>query len=302
MSERMAGRGFIIIALLAAIAVGCSADPAGGPLRNWAFGTPPSHGFLQRNTATCAPVQVYDGFEDRGLSNLWQALLLSPGVLTLQSIISRAGHGAAKITLHADDRFGAGINGSSNSERDELLEARSLAAQTMDHCTYQYSFSLLLPNDFPIVSSRLVIAQWKQYCPDQQQSLLTDGTIAAKNDRPCSDDSPVLAIRFMSNTLRVTQDIEKKHTVLSERKGAFLNRWLDFKFDVRFSPGADGRIQTWLDDRELVNYTGTTANPENGITGYSAPSRYYFKVGLYRNVMTEPMTMYVDEYRKKSLP
>jgi len=253
------------------------------------------------DASTCLPVSVYDSFDGQTLSNVWQGILLAPDALKIQSRIVRRGHGAAEITVHARDKFEPGANGDGDSERDELVEAKTLVAQTGDHCAYEYSFSIFLPKNFPIVPTRLVIAQWKQYCPGQLK-LLHGSTIAAKDSHICSDNSPVLAIRYMANVLRVTQDINKKHTILYQRKGEVLNRWLDFKFKVRFAPYTDGRIEVWLNNKQVVNHRGATANPENAATGYPSPSHYYFKMGLYRNVMDEPMTIYVDEYRKKSLP
>jgi hypothetical protein len=257
--------------------------------------------FAQHQPSTCLPISAYDGFESSTPSNVWQGILLAPGALQIQSRIARAGRRAAEITVRARDKFAPGIHGDSDSERDELVEAEALVARTKDNCAYEYSFSVFLPKNFPIVPTRLVIAQWKQFCPGQLK-MLHGSTLAAKSNRVCSDDSPVLAVRYMSNVLRITQDIEGTHTNLFQSKGDFRNRWLDFNIKVRFSRGDDGRVEAWLDNKQIVNYRGPTANPENMETGYSRPSHYYFKMGLYRNVMAEPMTIYVDEYRKKSLP
>jgi hypothetical protein len=101
------------------------------------------------------------------------------------------------------------------------MEARGLVST--ERTTYEYAFSMFFPESFPIVPMRLVIAQWKQYCPES---------------KVCSDDSPVLAIRYMSGAIRITQDIGKKFIVLREEKGEFRDRWLDFRVQVRFSPGA----------------------------------------------------------------
>jgi len=88
----------------------------------------------------------------------------------------------------------------------------------------------------------------------------------------------------------------------SPEPGEFRDRWLDFKFQTRFTTNANGRIKAWLGDKQVVDYKGATANPESATTSYPSPSRFYFKMGLYRNVMPEPMTVYIDEYRKKQLP
>jgi hypothetical protein len=235
--------------------------------------------------ATPAVELCYDGFETRSLSAAWETSRFAAGAVEMQSAVVRAGHAAARITVRAHDKFEAGINGTSDSERAELLEARKLTSK--ENAAYEYSFSMFFPPAFPIVPTRLVIAQWKQYCPE--------GGI-------CSDDSPVLAIRYISGLLRITQDIGRKYSVLYEQQGEFRGRWLDFKLQVRFSPRPDGRIKAWLGDKPLVDYTGITANPEDKSTGYPSPGYYYFKMGLYRNVMAEPMTIYVDEYRKRLLP
>jgi hypothetical protein len=88
----------------------------------------------------------------------------------------------------------------------------------------------------------------------------------------------------------------------SEDLTLFVVRWLDFRFQIRFSTTENGRIRAWLGDKQVVDYLGVNAYPENKQTGYANPSRFYFKMGLYRDVMTEPMTIYIDEYRKKQLP
>jgi hypothetical protein len=56
--------------------------------------------------------------------------------------------------------------------------------------TYEYSFSDFIPSDFPIVPIRLVIAQWKQDC---------------SGNAPCDNDSPVVAVRYVSGVLRITR-------------------------------------------------------------------------------------------------
>ena len=232
-------------------------------------------------------IDAYDGFETAGLGKLWSTDRFEPGAVTMQTNIVRAGHGAAQITVRPGEKFEAGINGNQDSERAELREGtKQLVAK--ENVNYEQSFSIFFPTNFPIVPVRLVVAQWKQYCADGGN---------------CSDDSPVLAIRYLSGTLKITQNINSNHeTVLYQEKAEFRGRWLDFKFQVRFSPGENGRIKAWLGGKQIVDYKGVTADPENAVTGYPSPSYFYFKMGLYRDVMPEPMTIYIDEYRKKQLP
>ena len=235
--------------------------------------------------ATAPAIDVYDGFETAGLSKVWSTDRFEPGAVEMQTNIFRAGHGAVKITVRPRDKFETGIKGSKDSERDELLEAKKLTSKENE--AYEYSFSMFIPTNFPIVPVRLVIAQWKQNC--------------GGNDN-CSDDSPVVAIRYVSGVLKITHQIGPHQTTLYETREELRNQWLDFKFQIRFSTNENGRIKAWLDNKQIVDYQGVNAYPENEQTGYTHPSRFYFKMGLYRDLMAEPMTIYIDEYRKKKLP
>ena len=238
---------------------------------------------------TCAETQfvdVYDGFETPTLSRVWSNDRFEPGAVEMQTNIVRAGHSAAKITVRSRDKFEAGINGNKDSERAELLEAKKLVAK--ENVDYEYSFSEFIPADFPIVTNRLVIAQWKQYC--------------GGDNKPCSDDSPVVAVRFVGGRLYVTRQISRHQEKLFETKDVLRGKWTDFKFQIRFTTGTNGFIKAWMNGKQVADYAGTTAYPENATTGYARPSHFYFKMGLYRDLMPEPMTIYIDEYRKRQLP
>lgn len=78
--------------------------------------------------AVASRVDVHDGFETRELSKIWDTDRFAPGAVTMQSEIVRAGRGAAKVVLHSHDQFEAGVNGNKDSERAELLEAKTLVS------------------------------------------------------------------------------------------------------------------------------------------------------------------------------
>jgi hypothetical protein len=138
------------------------------------------------STIQATAVNVYDGFESPSLSKLWRSDRFAPGAVQQQRTIVRAGKSAAQITLRPGDvAESGGLKGLPN-ERAELLEAPELWA--VDNRTYQYSFSIWIPKAFPIVPTRLVIAQWKQLC--------------AKD--PCDPDNPVIAVRYSDGELRIT--------------------------------------------------------------------------------------------------
>lgn len=238
----------------------------------------------EKTDARTNGISLYDGFESAPLNTIWETRRLVPSALEFQSNVVHTGKGALKITVHPFDKKEVHPNGV-YTERDELLEAKQFNARENE--SYEHSFSMFMPADFPIVPTRLVIAQWKQFCPLEKK---------------CSKGHPVLAIRYVDGVLTLTQTFGQTKKILYEEKGEFRNRWLNFRFQVRFSSRDNGRIKAWMDGKQIVDYTGATANPENAKTEYPNPGRFYFKMGLYRDGMTEPMTIYVDEYRKKSLP
>src|SRR4051794_37710206 len=76
-----------------------------------------------------AQLPVHDDFESHSLSKIWDTSRLVISAISFQSAIIHNGHGAIKITLHEGDRYEAGNDSSKVSERDELLEARTLVSK-----------------------------------------------------------------------------------------------------------------------------------------------------------------------------
>jgi len=250
-----------------------------------AAGLTASIGYVKWARTPLAHIDVYDGFETARLSRIWDTDKFERGAVTMQSAIVRAGHGAAKVVLHSRDKFEPGVGGDADSERAELTETGKL--MSLENKTYEYSFSLFLPPDFPIVPVRLVLAQWKQDC---------------NGHAPCGNDSPVVAVRYTSGILAITHQTGRHRVVLFQTGDEMRGKWIDFRFQIRFTPGDNGLLRAWLNGRRVVEYGGANAYPESAATGYANPSRFYFKMGLYRDLMPQPMTVYIDEYRKKELP
>jgi hypothetical protein len=226
-------------------------------------------------TGACrSDAPVYDGFEAATVGRDWDTRKLPPGTFAFQRTVVRAGAQALQLTVREGDQVPE--ERGSILERAEMEEAKRLEAVV--GATYEYAFSLYLPKDFPVVATRLVIAQWKQRC-------------AAET---CTPDNPTIAVRYSSGELLVTHQTDAERRTLYRTTEELRNRWLDFRFRIRFSRQPDGLIAAWLDDKPIVHHTGLNAYPDG--SGYE--DRFYFKVGLYRDRMPEPMTMYVDEYRK----
>ncbi|MHC1712202.1 MAG: polysaccharide lyase [Solidesulfovibrio sp.] len=230
------------------------------------------------------PIHVYDDFESGGLGFLWSEGRFEPGAVRMQRQSVREGHSAAEITVRSGDIYEPSSPAGIATERAELLEPWWLNAR-LDRA-YRYRFSLYLPADFPIVPTRLVIAQWKQANPPWAD---------------CVADGPLLAVRYQNGELFLTQESNserRQRTVLYSTREEMRGRWLDFRFDIRFSQGEDGRIDGWLNGEPIARYRGQTAYRGGG---YLPPCFFRFKTGLYRDFMQENMTIYVDEYRKDEL-
>jgi hypothetical protein len=231
----------------------------------------------------CKPdrlLNVKDGFDSDSLSTIWTRDKFIHGALNFQTIYVRSGNKAAMLTLRPGDQIEE--EKGTILERAELKESKKLFA--VEKSIYEYSFSIFLPPDFPIVPSRLVIAQWKQDCKSGD----------------CDPASPVIALRFVSGKFYVTLQTEPKQITLFSQDETILNQWLDFKFKIQFSRMQDGVIKAWLNGEQIIDYKGITAYTQT--YGYPIPGVFYFKMGLYRDHMDLPMTIYLDDYKKNQIP
>jgi hypothetical protein len=220
--------------------------------------------------------KISDGFESGKLSNIWLSDKFMPGDLEIQSAIVRSGNSAAKLTLHPGDQIPE--EKGTDLERSEIMEARKYIS--VEDQLYTYKFSLFLPPDFPLDSTRLVIAQWKQDCKSGQ----------------CEPGNPIIALRYSSGRLNITLQTGQEKQVLYTISDDIRNKWLDFKFEIRFSRLNYGLIKAFLNNKNIIDYSGKTAYTEE--YGYMYPGRFYFKTGLYRDKMDQIMTIYVDDFEK----
>jgi len=222
---------------------------------------------------------IHDDFESDSLSSIWSNDKFVPGAVEFQSERVRSGKNAVKITLRGGDQIEE--EKGSIFERAELKELKKLCSN--EDSLYSYSFSLFLPADFPNVKTRLVIAQWKHNCQSEN----------------CDPDNPVIALRFVSGELYVTLQTGPERRTLYRLSDDVLNKWMDFKFRIRFSRNQNGILNATLNNKTIIDYKGVTAYKEN--YGYPYPGKFYFKMGLYRDRMLQPMTIYFDDYQKQRL-
>jgi Polysaccharide lyase len=211
-----------------------------------------------------------DGFEADSLAGFWLpghygTGLYEPGAVVISADSARTGTRSARITVKEGDVEQRGDDG----RRVERAELDSGHHPLLGRDVW-YGFSFLLPPGFPIVDNRLVLASWKQ------------------SD---VEGSPLIGQRFRGG----------RHSLTIRPPGAAgggksyplpdirLGRWHDMVYHVRYSAGADGRIEVWMNGARVVSYRGATVSE-------AGADRFYNKVGLYRDRWKEPMTMYVDNY------
>lgn len=227
-------------------------------------------GFAQAKPQEAASAQslptLFDGFEQAKPASFWLpgnygSGLYVPGAIRISPRYARSGKQSVEITVHEGDIEQAG-DASTRVERAELdsghFPLRGREAW--------YGFSFLIPKDFPIVDTRLVISSCKQ-----------------------SDVSrPIVAQRYRNG----------KHTLTVESQGRKetyrlpslpKEKWVDMIYHLRYSTGNDGLVEVWEDGRRVVKYSGPTAEAH-------AKDAFYNKIGLYRDRLARPMTLYYDNY------
>ena len=98
----------------------------------------------------------------------------------------------------------------------------------------------------------------------------------------------MLAVRYVGGVLSITRKTDAGEVATYRSQGEMRGRWLDFRFVTRFSPKDDGAIDGWLNGERIAQYRGVTAY--GAARGYPAHGFFYFKMGLYRDLMRQPMT------------
>jgi hypothetical protein len=214
-----------------------------------------------------AAESVLDGFEMETLGPFWW-LRAEAGRVTVQRKIVRSGQSALRVEVREGDVAGVGGDGEA-TERTEIQLAHEHWARFGE--THDYAFSMFIPTDFPIADLRLVTSQWKQICTDCAQNR-----------------SPIVAQRYRKGELRITIETPRGRQTIFRRAGAFHGRWLDLRYLT------DGAVTAWLDGAQVVDYRGPLGFADD-------PPDVYFRLGLYRNRMAQPMVLYFDDFRTERL-
>ncbi|MBN2628150.1 MAG: heparin lyase I family protein [Spirochaetales bacterium] len=179
--------------------------------------------------------------------------------------------GKLRVTVSEGDRRLYGKSGQS-TERCELVERHRHELGRV----LTYRFRLHVPREFPVADIRLVAGQWKQ----------TSWRLWEKH-------SPLLAQLYRKGVFSLTLNNDGGRTILYEtgtpEEPALYGGWTDFVYKIRMSRDNSGRIEVWIDGEKTVEFTGQVGYGGDGRTGY-------FRLGLYRDTMVEPMTVYFDDF------
>ena len=190
---------------------------------------------------------------------------------------SRSGPSSLRMTVRPGDYRMYGRGGQA-TERSELMERQALRMGT----EARYTYSVFVPEDFPIADVRLVISQWKQL------------TVRYGRKR-----SPVVAARYRNGRFSITIDTargqEELYGVGSQQQPALVGEWTDFDYDVRFAADGSGILDVWMNGERIVSYRGVLGYPDD-LSGIR------FRLGLYRDAMDEPMSVSFDAFERVVAP
>ncbi len=212
-----------------------------------------------------------DSFEVERINRYWTTTWWSRdgGV---DDTVAMDGENALRVVVQAGDHRLFGKSGQA-TERSEINE-RHRHPFGRD---VWYSFSVYVPEDFPIEDTRLVMGQWKQ----------TAIFLWKKH-------SPAVAQRFRNGVFQITINNDSGRTYLYEDGSAadptLVGEWTSFVYHIRFDKAQNGRLEVWMNGEQIIDYSG-----QIGYRGDLNTS--YFRLGLYRDTMEQPMTVYYDDFR-----
>ena len=137
-----------------------------------------------------------------------------------------------------------------------------------------YKFSVLIPQDFPVIDDRLVISQVKQ-------TVLSGNSLQLYAQRYRNGQHCLTVYDMTSDN--------KKEAACFNLPELTKEQWHDFVFMICYSDKADGYINMWMDGKKIASFNGPTASKKGR-------NQFYHKIGLYRDQYPEPMTIYFDNY------
>jgi hypothetical protein len=205
-----------------------------------------------------------DPFDVDSISSRWVYEMEDHSRVQIVSDPVRKGAGAVQFTLLPEDDHAGG-------NRSELKLYWDEGLGTVTWC----SWSFLIPADYidtPDAPGHQIIGQWHDRPP------------AGVAWADYTSHTPLIAVRYGANDgqsgIQINYGLDgiNKQNVATQfiEKG----RWIDLLFRVRWSQGADGYIEAWMDGQAVTAFNGV----DHKVYG---PNMYnetppFLKIGLYR--------------------
>lgn len=213
-----------------------------------------------------AKLLLKDDFKKKLNKNIWDLTKINQ---SCWEIIDKVPNNHSKYALKVD------ANNSVRSPKDKKDIDRSEISEKehvhvkLDNSVW-YLISFYFPKGFFIADNRLVFAQWKQYAPHY--------------------GSPFLSARYINNkfSFKVTgENVVKKFNKKIDLRG----KWHVIIVNYKLGTNQTGFAKGWLDSELVMDYKGEM--------DYSpAPNYIFFKMGLYRDTLEQPQTIYFNKFRR----
>jgi hypothetical protein len=219
-------------------------------------------------------IMLTDDFENGRLSDFWHLGNKGSGryekdAVSITDQFHRSGNHCVKLVLKEGYIRQDGGDGNF-TERTEL-DSRT---HPFLYQNVWYKFSILIPEDFPIVDNRLVISQVKQ-------TVLFGNPLQLYAHR-FRNDQHYLTIYDMTND-------KKEQAARVTLPKLTKEKWHDFIFQIYYSETADGYINISMDGKKVASFSGPTVSEQGR-------NQFYHKIGMYRDQWPDPMTIYFDNY------
>src|SRR3989344_2968213 len=210
--------------------------------------------------------ELKDDFTDIN-ENIWSLKRLSKDN---RKIVKYLGKNSFQITVRKGDYQMDGGDGHV-TERAELTEEKSLWVPT--GTLIWYSFYFAFPKDFMLLDNRLVFAQWKQ-----------------STKKP---ESPFLSFRYVNGRLYFQVVYDDKREIFYCKENEWRGDWHKVLVYYKLNRDFQGETKAWAD--------GSLVADHKGRLGSSHPtSDPHFKMGLYRDQIDEPQTIYLANFRRST--
>ncbi len=213
-------------------------------------------------------LEAVDNFDTEQMNPRWDiSWRIKPESLLVTDELNPGGKKCLKISVHPGDISEPGDQGIM-TERAEITERPEVRVPS--GVDIWYGFNFFIPKDFQVNDNRLVIAQWKS--PSK------------------GGESPVISLRYQEGEL-IGQVMKEDERVKFKYPNVEMGVWNQVMANYLLNDNHEGHCEFVLNGKTFGTYAG-----EMGKKGL--PSHMYYKMGLYRDHVSYPQSMYFDRFRR----